>query len=56
MLPGVSQQRIDTLLKTELQFNPDYYRIVDLHKLSIMADEGQFGNLLELIDMERRST
>ena len=36
MLPGVPQQRIDTLLKTELQFNPDYYRIVDLHKLSML--------------------
>ena len=33
-LPGVDLQRYDELLKTELKFNTDYYRIVDLTKLN----------------------
>ena len=32
MLPGVPQERIDKLLATTLQFNPDYYRIVNLQE------------------------
>lgn len=30
MLTGIHQERIDALMKTTLQFNPDYYRILDL--------------------------
>jgi len=37
----VSQSKIDLYLKTQLQFNPKYYRIVDL---SVIEDQdNQYG-------------
>jgi hypothetical protein len=33
MLPGVNEKEIDRLCGTDLQFEPDYYRIVDLSKV-----------------------
>ena len=32
-LKGVPDEHINKLLATQLQFNPDYYRIVDLTKV-----------------------
>ena len=45
LLHSVPQSRLDLLLKTQLQFNPNYYRIVDLQKLSEEEekDDQQYG-------------
>ena len=39
LLSGVSDERYNELLKRELKFNTDYYRIVDLTKLELEAEE-----------------
>lgn len=56
MLPGVPQSRIDELVQTKLQFNPDYYRIIDLEQLTQQDEETKDQLFNYPVNLTRRVT